>query len=176
MASGEVPSDDFAERVRGSLSSRRQGLEECCHEALDVAAAFLVVLHRGMVGRQEALRGDQSGSFFRRRLRGDDPLAVEDLARLAIEAPTALGPALAVLAHRAGYQLEPASPLASTLPAAAVSFTESFAAVSAAERLASADGRVEPHEIDDIERQIDQHERRTATLKGTLASLRRSAR
>jgi hypothetical protein len=74
----QVPHDAFAARVRANLANRRPGMDELNPEALDLDADVLVALHRGLAGRQEALRGDRSGSLFRREIRGDAALDMAD--------------------------------------------------------------------------------------------------
>lgn len=97
----------FAAHIRDNFAARRHRLEELCPAAHDLGTRFLIVLHPRIVGRQEALRGDRHGSIWRRALRGEDALPLEDLCRLVLEAPSAVGPALAVLAHAAGYTMLP---------------------------------------------------------------------
>jgi len=172
MAGAEGPVDDFAERVRRNLADRRQGLEELCPEALDVAARALVALHRGVVGRQEALRGDRSGSYYRRQLRGEDTLPVEDLARLAIDAPTALVPALAVLAQRAGYALTPLTPMRINAAEAVASFAEQATHVVATHTRAQADGVIDESEEEKLVDELAATERRLSILRASLSRKR----
>jgi hypothetical protein len=80
---------------------------------------MLAALRPGLLGRAAALRGDRSESLFRRILAGKRALSLEDMARLALEAPRALVPPLAVLARALGYRLVRVERPAMTVPLAA---------------------------------------------------------
>lgn len=96
-----------ADRVRDTLAVRCGELEMGRPEVLDLVAEALAVLQARLAGRVASLAGNRSPKYMRETLRGEHPLTLEDLARLAIDVPTAVAPALGVLAERTGYQMVP---------------------------------------------------------------------
>jgi len=107
-ASGQGPQEDQVtpqDRLRDALAVRCSELEMTRPEVLDLAAEVLAELHVHLAGRASALSGNRSAKYFREALRGEHALTLEDLARLAVDAGTALGPALDLLARAAGHRI-----------------------------------------------------------------------
>jgi len=96
-----------ADRLRDALAIRCGELEANRPEVLDLVAETLEILRGHLAGRAASLAGNRSAKYFREALRGEHALTLEDLARLAIDAPLGVSAALAKLARRAGYQMVP---------------------------------------------------------------------
>lgn len=93
------------ERVRDALAVRCVELEATAPEVLDLVAEVLAELHARLAGRASSTSGARAAKYRREQLRGEHPITLEDLAALALEAGTALGPALARLAEAAGHRI-----------------------------------------------------------------------
>ena len=107
-APGQGPQEDQVtpqDRLRDALAVRCTELEMTRPEVLDLTAEVLAELHSHLAGRASALAGNRPPKYFRETLRGEHALTLEDLTRLAIDAPTALGPALDLLARAAGHRI-----------------------------------------------------------------------
>jgi len=107
-ASEQGPQEDQVtplDRFRDALAVRCTELESSAPEALDLAAEVLAELHANLAGRASATAGARAPKYRREQLRGEHPITLEDLAALALEAGTALGPALDLLARAAGHRI-----------------------------------------------------------------------
>lgn len=107
-ASSQGPAEDHVapqDRLRDALALRCAEMEAAAPEALDLAAQVLAELHARLAGRASATAGTRAPKYRREQLRGEHPITLEDLAWLAQNAPTALGPALDLLAQPTGYRL-----------------------------------------------------------------------
>lgn len=106
--SSQGPQDDAMaprERFRDALAVRCQELEAARPEVLELVADVLCVGHARLSGRASALCGNRPAKYFREALRGEHAITLEDLCRLAIDAPTVVGPLLDVIAQPTGYRL-----------------------------------------------------------------------
>ena len=163
-ARAAVPDGRAAERI----ATRRQGLASLPdgRRAIAVAGEALDRLAEALAGRQEALAGDRAPSLFRRELRGEAVLGIEDMARLCVEAPRAAAAALGVLARSAGYMVEP---MAAAVTTSAYEGTKEFL---------SSQADVLLHVMCPDEKQVrflaavDRHKRATSRLEAVIVQLK----
>lgn len=151
------------DRVRDTLAVRCAGMEATAPEALDLAAEVLSELHTRLAGRASALAGNRASKYFREQLRGEHAITLEDLARLALEAPTALGPALDVLARPTGYRLiaREVTAVPDSVFEATAKMQETAGAFFAALTRALREGRAS----EDVKREAERCERGWAALR-----------
>lgn len=95
------------DRTRDRLALRCQRLDEAAPEALDLAAEALTVLRERFRGRAAEVSGEHAPQYWRAVLRGDHALRLEDLSRLALEAPVDVALCLAVILGSCGYAVTP---------------------------------------------------------------------
>jgi hypothetical protein len=166
-----VPLSPFADRVRDALSLRASEMDELCPEALDLAAELVAALHEQLLGRATECRGNRGAGYFRQALRGEHPLTLEDIARLALEEPEALVPALSILAARIGRQLAPAPRMAPAAQAAA-DVASAAGEVSSGTLRALEDGVIDQAEAHALCPGVRRLADRVAILEASLAGTR----
>lgn len=167
------PQADHAERIRDACSARHVRLDEARPEALDLAADVLVVLHAALHGRAAATSGDRGARYFRGQLRGEHPLTLEDLARLCLDVPLAAGSALGVLAHAAGYRLEPSSGIDRGAVEAVTGIVGTSADVVSTAVRALEDGRIDRSEAQQLQVELERLKRSAASLEVALTRVAR---
>lgn len=153
------------DRIRDNLATRCAELEGSCPEALDVTADFLAELHGRIAGRASALCGNRNPVFFREQLLGIRALTSDDMGRLSIQAPTAMGPALDRLARPAGHRV-----VADDVPgpdslAEALAQVQEIAGMFFAIATRALDGKLSK---DDVEREAAGVERKWAAFRVSL--------
>ena len=161
------------DRVRDALAERCVEMEREAPEALDLAAEVIAALHAHLAGRATGLAGTRSPKYRREQLRGEKCIAVEDLAWLALNAPTALASALGQLARPTGYRVvaeDVAGP--DTVTEATAAMVESTSIVFAGVTRALEDGRIDQHEAAVLDREAEKSERRLAALRKALDARR----
>lgn len=180
LTSDPVPSPTTADRIRDAVSARCGRVEalDRGHAALDLAALAIDALHANLNGQATCWRGPHSSEYWRQALRGEHPICIEDLARLAVdparEAHQALHDALAVLAGAIGYELVPQQGGLLTATEATVAMVDAGRAVETAVLRAQAnDGRIDQAEADQIAALVPAVERSLVQLKAGLHGLRR---
>ena len=169
-----VPAPNVLDRLRDALAVRCQAIERERPEVLDLTMEVLGALHDHLSGRASSLAGNRAPKYFRECLRGEHALTLEDLARLAMDAPTALGPALDRLLRPTGYRVVVNDvPGPSSAPEAAAQLVEEINIVTVALLRALSDGRQSDRgEGALLVRQLDGIERRVAALRQAIGGTR----
>jgi hypothetical protein len=175
-APSPVPGDTFVDHVHDNLARRRPRLYEMCPDAIELGAAILVALHRGLAGRQEAVRGDRAGSIFRREIRGEHSLGVEDLARLALEVPTAVKAPVAILAEAVGLTVQPREPRHAEVVSEALALMRQTVDAGTSAIKAVADGNITDNEDAEVRSMIASIRAHLVGLEVALAMRRRGQR
>lgn len=164
-----VPLSPAAALIRSRIALRREDLEEFCPDAIDVAAELTASIHQALHGEATAHRGDRTPRFWRGVLTGDHELGVCDLARLSIERPDAVRPAVSILALTLGCRLESLGAAVGSIAAEAADVVESGSRLGATV-LRAPDGDVyTPAEIDELLRQLAEHKREVVELETAIA-------
>jgi hypothetical protein len=165
-----VPLSPAADLVRQAVAERSQELDELCPAAVDIEAEVVAALHGKLHGTGDAtaLRGNRGPGYFRQQLRGEHPVTVGDLARLALDAPDAVVAALSILARHLGYDLAALDPTELTLGAAAAGVARSAGDLQAEVIEATADGVVDEGERARLRSLVDSTQERVAELQAAL--------
>jgi len=170
-----VPLEGFADRVRDAMGLRAQELEALNPEALDLAAQVVAALHDGLHGEATAHRGNRGANYFRQQLRGEHPISIEDLSRLALEAPVAVLGALTVLARELRYDLQPVAPTPSNnLHQELATFSRSAGSTAGGLADALADGRTTPEEARRELERLRAHKHDVARIEASLEAVLRT--
>lgn len=151
------------DRTRDALAVRCVEMEALAPEALDLAAEFIAELHIRLAGRASTTAGVRSPKYAREQGRGIHPYTDVDLAWLALNAPTALGPALDVLARPTGYRLiaREVTAVPDSVFEATAKMQETAGAFFAALTRALREGRAS----EDVKREAERCERGWAALR-----------
>ncbi len=130
--------------------------------------------HEALHGRATGHRGNRGAGYFRQQLRGEHPITLEDVSRLALEVPEALVPALGTLARALGRRLEPLPLTDAGVGEAAAGLSEGAAPVVAtALRALANDGVVDAEEADEIRAALRPLKGQVAALESALARIDR---
>lgn len=171
----EPPEGDAApgrlDRTRDELAIRCPELELLDPEALDLGAELYVAIHEPLAGRATLLRGNRRAKYFREQLRGVHPLTVEDLARLLRAVPRDMLPFVRLLARAVGCTLVPLAGRgeAAEIHEAGARAAETHGRAVGAVMRAAADGVIDGGELEDIDAEIEEAERRLQELKSAAA-------
>ena len=104
------PPSDSVDQVRRRIASRCERFAPSAPAAVDLAAAVIAAIAGQLRGSVSRLSGPRGARYVRGQFEGTRALPLEDLCRLAIEAPRALTAGLAVLARACGQRLVPSAP------------------------------------------------------------------
>jgi hypothetical protein len=155
--------------IRGRIAERRQELDELAPEAVDLAAAVTAAVHEALYQQVTALRGDRTPRYWRGVLLGEHALAIEDLARLAYEAPEAIRRALDLLEHAVGRQAQDEPGSAGTVAREGADVARTGGELMAAVVLAAEDDRVDVLERENLLAKLAAHKREVAELEAAVA-------
>lgn len=139
--------DERASRVRDELAKKYARMDGRWPDALDLCARVIAAMAEELTGHASDVKGTQSADKFRESLRGEAPMALAVLCRLAISTHPAAGRAadraLAELARARGYRLEPEAPAGSGVLAAVARVSRQIGATLADITEDAADGRID---------------------------------
>lgn len=145
------PQESPADQIRDRIAARSQRMDARYPKALDLEASVTEALHRSLHGVASLTAGTHAPEHWREALRGQRPIQVADLCRLATEpgreGREAVRAAVRVLAEAVGLEVGPASgrdDRGLIVEAAEVATAASRLVLAVGEALA--DGGVEPQE------------------------------